>query len=80
MGARLAQVSRGAQRVSISLAVLKLMGIHQGAIFFSPEIPGWLAVPQPSTPSIVNGLCSTPAISLLQLGNCNTASADHAPT
>ena len=58
MGALLAQVSRGAQRVSISLELLKLIGIHQGAILFSPDSPGSLAVPQPNSPSSVNGLCT----------------------
>ena len=58
MGSRLAQVSSGAQWMSISVEVLKLTGIHQGATLFSPDSPGSLAVPQPSSPSIVNGLCS----------------------
>ena len=88
MGALLAQVSRGAQRVSISLAVLKLTGIHQGAILFSPDSPGSLAVPQPNSPSSVKGLCNNATLHLAwqvyqHTSSCNPSSvkiAEHSGT
>ncbi len=57
MGSLEEQDSSGFQVVSSSMAVEKLMGIHQGATFWMPGKPGSDPLPHPCRPSIVNGLC-----------------------
>lgn len=59
MGSLEEQDSRGFQVMSSSVAVEKLIGTHQGATFSTPGMPGSEPLPQPCTPSIVNGRCKT---------------------
>lgn len=58
MGSLEEQDSSGFQAMSSSVAVEKLTGTHHGATFSTPGMPGSPPLPQPCTPSIVNGRCS----------------------
>ena len=67
----------GAQWASMSVAVLKLMGIHQGATLCLPGMPGSLAVPQPSSPSTVKGLCSRTDVKTMPTAHQATFASNH---
>lgn len=69
MGSLEEQDSSGCQVISSCVAVAKLTGTHQGGTFSTPAIPGSNPLPQPSTPSIVNGRCTPHTHTLKHFGD-----------